>query len=163
MQSSDAGHFVAKCVDTSTSLTRFSRVLAIDPGVKYLGFAFATGGQIIRCGYLPDIKDAAFLKTLNAQICILEKPVQYAGSKAPRADISDLSMATGRIEALVGCPRTLLWAPYEWKGQTPKDIHQARIVACLLPDEKSQLPEAKGHRGHVIDACGMLLKYMRRL
>jgi len=147
----------------TTSLTRFSRVLAIDPGVKYLGFAFATGGQIVRCGYLPDIKDAAFLKTLNAQICIIEKPVQYAGSKAPRSDVSDLSMATGRIEALVGCPRTLLWAPYGWKGQTPKDIHQARIVALLTPEEKSLLPSGKGHRGHVIDACGMLLKYMRRL
>jgi hypothetical protein len=150
-------------VETATSLTRYSRVLAIDPGTKYLGFAFATGGQITRCGYLPDIKDASFLKVLNAQICILEKPVQYPGSKAPRADISDLSLATGRIEALVGAPRTLFWEPREWKGQTPKDIHQARIVAALLPDEKSLLPEAKGHRGHVIDACGMILKYLRRL
>ena len=147
----------------STTLTRYSRVLAIDPGVKYLGYAFATGGSIIRCGHLPDIKDAAWLKVLNAQICILEKPVQYAGSRAARSDVSDLSMATGRIEALVGAPRTLLWAPYEWKGQVPKDIHQARIMALLTLEEISLLPNSKGKRGHVIDACGMLLKYMRRL
>jgi hypothetical protein len=147
----------------TTSITRYSRVLAIDPGASYLGFAFAMGGQIIRCGYLPDIKDASFLKVLNTQICILEKPVQYPGSKAPRADISDLSLATGRIEALVGAPRTLFWAPYEWKGQTPKAIHQARILSRLSPEEQSQLPDAKGHRGHVIDACGMVLKYLRRL
>lgn len=138
------------------------RVLAIDPGVKYLGWAYAVNGLIVQCGYMPDIRDARELAG-RSDVCIIEKPQQYTNSKAKRKDITDLTLAAGEIKAYVSAPHTLMWEPRSWKGQVPKDIHQSRIRALLKPCERAILPVRKTQAGHVIDACGIALRYMGRL
>lgn len=138
------------------------RVLAIDPGVKYLGWALGQGGLITQTGYTEGIEDCRFLHGL-CDVCIIEKPQQYASSAARRADITDLTLAAGEIKAYVSAPQTLLWEPREWKGQVPKPIHQARILIKLRPCEVAILPLRKMQRGHVLDACGIALRFMGRL
>jgi len=140
-----------------------SRVLGIDPGVKYLGWAFAQGTRLIACGYLGRIEDAAQLRAHAPDVCIIEKPQQYAASKARRRDVTDLTLSAGEVKAYVSAPRTLLWEPREWKGQVPKPIHQARILSRMTCAELSILPVRKTERGHVVDACGIVLRYLGRL
>lgn len=138
------------------------RVLAIDPGVKYLGWAHAVCGVIVQCGYLAGVVNAKGFAGM-ADVCIIEKPQQYAISKARRKDVTDLTLSAGEIKAYVSAPNTLLWEPREWKGQVPKKIHQARILAAMKPAETAILPVRKTEQGHVIDACGLVLRYLGRL
>lgn len=54
--------------------------------------------------------------------------------------------------------------PREWKGQTPKKIHNARVLERLIPNELAtipKLPESKLH--NVLDAIGLGLWALDRM
>lgn len=139
-------------------------VLAIDPGKRYLGAAATLDGVIRWCGYVSPIETIRTVaEALRPSVLVIEKPQQYYNSKAARRDITDLTLATGEIKAYVSAPKVVAWEPREWKGQVPKDIHQARIFALMTESERALLPRLKGQRGHVLDACGLALRYAGRL
>jgi len=47
--------------------------------------------------------------------------------------------------------------PREWKGQVPKDVHHARLVKTLTPDEMAMVERAAppSLRHNVLDAIGI--------
>jgi len=80
-------------------------------------------------------------------------------------DLVDLAGIVGAILATVDAVSTV-WLPEEWKGQVPKEIHNARAIARLSPEELVNVPKrprAKDFDHNVVDAIGIGLHYSGRL
>lgn len=80
-------------------------------------------------------------------------------------DIVHLAAIVGGISGRLPCPATI-WLPEEWKGQVPKEIHNARALARLAPEELAIIPRrprAKDIDHNVIDGIAIGLHYAGRL
>jgi hypothetical protein len=93
---------------------------------------------------------------------VVEWPKQYdgAGSFADRRDISELSAMAGAVGVILASRKPeieLTPEPFEWKGQTPKDVHNRRVMAALSPEEQGRIVwPIKSLAHNVIDAVGLL-------
>lgn len=159
-----------------------ARVLAIDPGVAYFGWAWGCGRALGSAGYVKGLTTAGLPV---ADLLIVELPQTYDSSNP--TTIRDLTMAAGQLLADYRAARDQVgphlhqlevWTPTpaQWKGQVPKTIHQARIWRKLAETERAELlalgkPSHRraapgitfpGKLGHAMDAAGMLLRYWRR-
>ena len=88
------------------------------------------------------------------------RPVNAAADVIQRGN--DLIATAIRLGRLVEASRPVqvrYVTPSQWKGQVPKDIHNARVLAKLSPDERA-LAEGLDHNG--IDALGLLLWALER-
>jgi hypothetical protein len=88
------------------------------------------------------------------------RPVNAAADVVTRGN--DLIATAVRLGRLVEASRPLqvcYVTPSQWKGQVPKDIHNARVLAKLRPDELA-LAEGLDHNG--IDALGLLIWALER-
>jgi hypothetical protein len=147
-------------------------VLAIDPGACS-GWASGTTGpgpRLLACGVCyPD--RGGTVPAWYYDLVIIEKPVLTKvgpGSIISRGN--DLITCYGRGMRLLGgleraCKASDLKIKYivevppgTWKGQVAKDIHNARILAKLTPQERSLVPE----NHNAIDAVGLLLYALER-
>lgn len=127
-------------------------VLGIDPGINQ-GWAAVDEGVLRHCG----LGECPYV---YAKFVIIEKPQFYPGQSAKNAnDLITLAISVGMRLAV--WPDAVLVLPSEWKGSTPKDIHNRRVVSSLSPQEKAVLDAvkcAKSKLNNVIDAIG-LAKY----
>lgn len=144
-------------------------LLAVDPGAS-AGWALfaldtADGPILTACGLGASSFSVAISGPFLTQI-VIEEPRIYPGGRTrdPNALIKvaiDVGRWLGHLDAVVPAtaPRTLV-APREWKGQVPKEIHNARTLAKLLEYERLVLdrvlsPLAPSKRHNVIDAVGL--------
>jgi hypothetical protein len=145
------------------------RLIAVDPGVNFTGFAFFIDGELEtvtlsqRLGKsllhdtLADHATKAIQVAHAPTRAVIERPVIYPDSPARDSDQMDLSLIAGAVAGALACvgADVVFATPREWKGTVPKKIHNKRILA-LLPDLRSMLKTwPKGKHEHMIDAAGL--------
>ncbi len=154
------------------------RIIAVDPGTRLCGWALFDEGEPVAVGVAKskaitlvdragEMGAAIFVQAEDAKIAnfaVVERPVVYPDSKERDSDIVDLAVTAGVLGGvLCRCAeRVIMPTPREWKGTTPKSIHNARTAercpaAVPLVNE---LP--KGQRNHVWDAVGLALWQLER-
>ena len=143
-----------------------STLLAVDPGVRCMGWALFLNGILVEVGL-------SRAKTLEDQISsmtlpkapdglVIEEPQVYQGAKQVGSpdDLIRLAMVAGAVMARAACFKdveTILVKPAGWKGQVPKDIMSTRIMRKLSDKERSLVVAImpKGLRHNAIDAVGI--------
>ena len=161
-------------------------ILAIDPGLTALGWAFFNNQTLKSCG-ISRTKETALherikdhIKNLHrqlrqCQILVIEKPEVYSQRflKGDPRDLVNLGILIGGLIVAADCPIVHMVYPKRWKGQIPKEIHGERILGKLtaaelgvLTDkealgEPASCPESLLH--NVIDAIGIGLWHKKRI
>jgi len=161
-------------------------ILSIDPGLRGIGAAlFDPKGPLLYCGYIKNpitegagpqawfsLGDHAYevlkavARKLNKPIDVFITELMVVYKKNTRGDPNDLIQVTG-VSAAVGAAlpikKAFAYPARVWKGQVPKQIHNARVIGSLTADERALLeacgcPKALLH--NVIDAVGLGLYHL---
>jgi hypothetical protein len=156
-----------------------SRLIAIDPGLRYCGVAIAERGNLVACALIanPDKqgRNAAAWSSMAKAVrgwALLHGPFDRARSETPqvyqpghhggkRIDPGDLLQLQGVVGALsMAFDGLETVQPYQWKGQLPKEVCAGRIMARLSPEEAAVLAAcqcAPSLKHNVMDAVGIML------
>lgn len=154
-------------------MSSYERVTAIDPGrtsgwAQFVGHRLQAAGTFADRAYPPAWRHAD-------QWLVIEVPRIYphGRGKGDPNDIVELALTAGEIRGhyrAQGC-RVVETHPRTWKGQVPKDIHHARVLAALAPEELRALaPLAKrvtkthphGFDHNMLDAVALGLWFLKR-
>lgn len=145
------------------------KLLAIDPGLARTGWCIYLDGELVNCGFTKSGKGSSYWDKTNHildqlplstyDVFVAEVP-SFNDKRARRGDpdkLVPMVMISVGARARCAATKTYFPRPSEWKGQTPKDVHQRRLVAQL--DEYGVgLVREKGHDHHdVWDAVGLAL------
>jgi len=151
------------------------RITAIDPGATS-GYAQFAEGKLFAAGTFsgeafPEVWHRGYAQTL-----VLEVPRIYpSGGKGDPNDIIQLAMRVGEIRGhyvRTASARIVEVFPRTWKGNVPKEIHHARVLAQLGDQERAVLaPHARrvtktnphGLDHNMLDAVGLGLWFLKRL
>lgn len=153
-------------------------LLAVDPSLTCTGWARFFCGSLQGCGLIrPDRGDPfasrvslaghAF-RGVSVDILVIEWPQVYRATRS-KGDPNDLlavaGVAGGVLSQVTALQRTLTPKPAEWKGQVPKEIHNARVLA-RLDDAERALVDGAGPASllnNAIDAVGLGLWALGRM
>lgn len=161
-------------------------VMGIDPGRQALSWSFFVHKELVGAGLvrskegLPLGQQALhFSEQLppGAHICIVERMFQYPSHSrkdsrqrqdALANDLLDLQAIAGIVAGRTGAERIHYLTAHEWKGTVPKEVTKHRVEKALQPWElavyaESLLKVPGGLRHNVIDAIGLVLRYLRRM
>jgi hypothetical protein len=108
-----------------------------------------------------DLKDDG---NLDLQQLVIECPQVYATKyqKGDQADIIQLACSVGAICARVPARFKTAYQPREWKGQTPKKIHNVRTLCLLSAEEKATIePVVESLMHNIYDAIGLGLYQLK--
>ncbi len=147
-----------------------SGLLAIDPGVKILGWALFVNRELYRCGL--SISDLGVphclsihernLRTLGvwAEERVCERMVQRGKMSAVRtSDLLDVQLVAGSLG-------DVFYTPQEWKGSVPRKKEQERTKKVLAAGELALLryvKEVHGAEAHnAWSAVGIGLHHLGR-
>lgn len=140
--------------------------LSIDPGLDTGWAYFRDADTLLVCG----LGDPCQLDTKSTPVrcVIIERPVIYEnrlmkGGVKSANDIVTLAIQVGdyagHFRRVVGAHVAMV-TPGSWKGQVPKDIHNARVLGslsagnCTVLDECTRYVSAS-KRHNVIDAVAL--------
>jgi hypothetical protein len=149
------------------------RLVAIDPGVRHLGVAVFDNGRLVRAR-LVEIENLTEITYAICREVVIEKPQVYPKSPGDPNDLIDLAIVVGRIAGHFEVaqplsrsqpPRFSFYKPSQWKGQTPKPIHHARIRAELERQGTLscvEIPRAKSLAHNIWDAVGLGLFHIKK-
>lgn len=145
------------------------RLVCIDPG-NCSGVAVFDGSTLIFADAV-NIDDGGptlgFLRQCGANDLVIEVPTVYQHSKADPQDIVKLAFNAGQWAATIHkWPDCKVEKPHpiQWKGNVPKDIHNARVLSRLRTEETAILPRLSKTKSHnMIDAIGLGLWRLRRM
>ena len=139
-------------------------LVAVDPGVHACGVAEFFGGVLIHAG----LTDAPVVyQGTGCVVC--EIPEQRGRTTNIRmSDLIELAVAAGRMTGAVPTDRVEYVTPSRWKGQLPKKIQHARMLACLYPPEIETLamgvePTESCLRHNIYDAVCLGLVTLERM
>lgn len=151
-------------------------ILAIDPGVRNLGWAIG-GSRLRAAGNSRVAKDldlyAASREHVSAlpgytSIIALESMVHR--QRDPRSqpqDLMDVQTVGCLVAGMLLHDSVLLLTPSEWKGSVPKAVHHSRLLAVLDAGERSIVDAACSLAGanakEVLDAVGIWLFASNRI
>lgn len=161
-----------------------SRMLAIDPGRRAIGWALFCGSDLDLCGLIraneADLPTDALrmAREVDRTVCrlVIERmrvyPIQQ--QKGDQNDLLDLSFVSGVVVGVVagnkaqGETHVELVTARDWKGQVPKDVVHKRILAVLSSNERLVLEKGTAKvpaslRHNVLDAVGIGLWACSRL
>lgn len=155
---------------------RVTQEIAIDPGVRVVGWAKRYGSAIVSCGIarsdIPRIETRAL--DIAARICPYYNaaPVPVAvesmrwrpnDPKSQPNDLIDVQTVGLLVAArLSGGLGIRLVPPQEWKRSLPKAVVHNRIAGVLSEDEREIVANAlarapKEHAKEILDAVGISL------
>ena len=130
-----------------------SCLLAIDPGLSTLGWAFFEGGELKDCGLSRTVAKDLYSRIEHHRASIrrysdlgpvVVERMAWRGkhNKGNPQDLMDLSLLAGALG-------THWLLPGEWKGSVPRDVEQQRSEAALNDYERSLLgavrPASEAH------------------
>lgn len=157
-----------------------SFIIAIDPGLHCSGKATFQDGVLIEASVIRTDKKVKgpqawfnMGKALSLglfpglDMLVLEIPQIYAQQTGK--DPNHLFGLVGSLGALLGglwvCPPITAYRPREWKGNTPKKIHQKWILGELSLEERAIVEKIKPAtlRHNAVDAVGIGLFYLKRM
>lgn len=168
-----------------------STLLAVDPGIRGCGAALFDGSRLVAAAYVKNpitsgnraneaaavghavalwVHETHYWRVID--FVVVEWPQIYASriragrTKEDPNDLLALAGVVSVVAAEVGNDTDAAsYAPAEWKGQVPKEVMCARIVARLDEAERAiveaVLPASKRH--NAIDAVGLGLRHLGRL
>jgi hypothetical protein len=103
--------------------------------------------------------DSVVLYDNRPDYFISEVPQVYraGASKGDPDDLIQLAGVVGVFSALFSATTYTGVKPREWKGQVPKDVHHARLVKTLTPEEMAMVEASAppSLRHNVLDAVGI--------
>jgi len=150
-------------------------IVAIDPGVKVLGWAaFLDSGALVDCGIsrtkARDLSAALAehvenMREFSPAVVALESMRYTPGRRTTPQDLIDVQTIGVGVASALGPVR--LYPPSAWKGSIPKDVHHARTRAALEPEERERLGAIlaqcpKINRKEILDAVGIGLYHLKR-
>lgn len=148
-------------------------ILAFDPGVC-TGWATCNArGMLSACGVIAfegfwfevtqELLNASSFMNVTSTL-VVERPQVYDPrlQKGDQADIVATSVRAGvllqRFRPWGRLDAERLPTPREWKGSVDKDVHNARVLAKLSPEERARIPKLPKKELHnLIDAVGLAL------
>ena len=147
-------------------------LIALDPGLRGCGLAyFDARGRLVHADYVrnpyktetgPRAWKGFDLAPVFDDTCwnfISEVPQVYraGASKGDPDDLIQLAGVVGVWTARIAAEAYFGVKPREWKGQVPKDVHHARLVKTLTPEEMAMVERAAppSLRHNVLDAVGI--------
>lgn len=136
-------------------------LIAIDPGAGHFAWARVWEGVVVACGVVEGrpvelFNGAEKIAFLGYRV-IIERPQIYP-SRRQKGDPNDLisvALTAGLVVGALGV-EPIYVLPARWKGNTPKKVHQQRILGKLKFSERcliDQIPARR--RGDVVDAVGL--------
>lgn len=162
-------------------MTKFSGILAIDPGVKATGWAIFERGQLKACGVARANKSLNQVESIREvvervaieweeymgfsyrpKLLVAERPQVYrqAQLKGDPNDLIPLAIIDGVIWERFKPEGVSFPLPREWKGQVPKSVMANRILESLNKRELETVkellertPSSLRHNGY--DAIGL--------
>ena len=149
-----------------------THLVSLDPGLRGCGVAWwHANGSLLHVDYLRNpVKkgdgpgawvgfDMLPLYDNRPDYFISEVPQVYrvGASKGDPDDLIQLAGVVGVFSALFTATTYTGVKPREWKGQVPKDVHHARLVKTLTPEELAMVEAAAppSLRHNVLDAVGI--------
>lgn len=153
-------------------------LVSVDPGLRVCGVAVFTDGVLTRALLVKNpeqrlrgpvawlaMAEAVSVEVKGCDELVVEVPQVYGAGKQ-KGDPNDLIQVAG-VGAWVGSalnPKQATgYLPREWKGQVPKEVHNARIEKKLTTQELSVFdPCPPSLRHNVLDAVGLGLYHLRR-
>jgi hypothetical protein len=163
--------------------------LAIDPGLRYTGWALAKGKDFIQCGSAEggdpplDSRCARISTALKwwldphpGQVqLVVEKPQVYVQrhSKGDPNDLVDLGILLGHIIATLQPAKVKFALPRQWKGTVPKAKRLSDYIIHKRLTRKMSHQEAAvydaglktcipSQRHNIADAVGILFWHLNR-
>jgi hypothetical protein len=147
-------------------------LVSLDPGLRGSGVAWwAEDGSLLFVDYLRNpVKkgdgpaawvgfDTLPLYDNRPDYFISEVPQVYraGASKGDPDDLIQLAGVVGVFSSIFRATTHLGVKPREWKGQVPKDVHHARLVKTLTPEEMAMVEASAppSLRHNVLDAVGI--------
>lgn len=154
-----------------------SDIVAIDPGVRVLGWARSRGSVLVGAGCSrPRTADSTIgwaelharaLRLGSARVAVVEHMEHRRND--PRSQANDLLdvQTVGVYVAARLAPEVVMVRPSTWKGSIPKGIHHERILSVLTPEERDIATEAAREAGRhgkeALDSIGILLYHLKRI
>ena len=151
-----------------------THLVSLDPGLRGCGVAWwHANGSLAHVAYLRNpvkkgdgpaawmgyTKSTGWYEPAYATHFISEVPQVYraGASKGDPDDLIQLAGVVGVFSALFAATTYTGVKPREWKGQVPKDVHHARLVKTLTPEELAMVEAAAppSLRHNVLDAVGI--------
>lgn len=138
---------------------------AIDPGVHKSGVALFNDGLLMYAGWHEHA--GSELLALTNDIVRVEMPRIYPGSGQRKGDLNDLLDLAAVVgyweDRLRGSQDVKRVFPATWKGQVPKKIMNARVMAKLSEREAHTIRHVGAKDHNIIDAIGIGLWALGRL
>jgi hypothetical protein len=103
-------------------------LIAIDPGVRCSAYAVLNRSGLLACGYDVRTLSRVWHERLTTVVC--ELPQVYGLAKPPN-DLVELAFAGGFACGTFSGLEIKTVKPTTWKGQIPKHICHARVIAEL--------------------------------
>lgn len=95
---------------------------------------------------------------------VVEVPQFYARGGGQAADLGELYGVLGAVTYGIPAAKHVHFLPRQWKGQVPKDVHNARVEAALRTGEKDAIEACRASLRHnVIDSVGIGLVHLGRM
>ena len=149
-----------------------THLVSLDPGLRGCGVAWwHANGSLAHVAYLRNpVKkgdgpaawmgyDSVVLYDNRPDYFISEVPQVYraGASKGDPDDLIQLAGVVGVFAQAFRATTHLGVKPREWKGQVPKDVHHARLVKTLTPEELAMVEASAppSLRHNVLDAVGI--------
>lgn len=166
-------------------------IVALDPGATSGVAVFTRTGLLTDARAMPAGRVWEWLSYANVTHFVHERPQIYNGRNADgtrksAGDPNKLLPLYGQALELFGrlaryqeaeadrdddvpTPIRIEYTPATWKGQVPKEVHHARILARLTSAELADLPPCRvskgnphGYDNNMLDAIGLGLFYLGR-
>jgi hypothetical protein len=149
-----------------------THLVSLDPGLRGCGLAYWNeDGALLAALYVRNPRktgtgpeawmgyEAAISMRPGQTHFISEVPQVYraGASKGDPDDLIQLAGVVGVFSALFSATTYTGVKPREWKGQVPKDVHHARLVKTLTPEELAMVEASAppSLRHNVLDAVGI--------
>lgn len=136
------------------------RLVAIDPG-NNSGLSLWQDGRLISAYLLQD--HAPSIHCVDTET-VVEIPRIYPNGKGKGNpnDLISVTWIAGRLSAF--CLSPIRVFPHDWKGQTPPEILERRILDLLSPEELRNIKSCPAGLMHnVTDAIGIGLWHLGRM
>ena len=162
-------------------------VVSVDPGLRHCGVAIWKDGELagallsrnqekkargavcwvgMASEVYNDVTSVLSQPSFGGEIdaLVIEYPQVYATrfQKGDQMDLIELAAVAGAVQAeFVGVNERVSYLPKDWKGQVPKEIHNARVEAKLSDAEKRRIQALPASLRHnVIDGIGIGLFFL---
>jgi len=149
-----------------------THLVSLDPGLRGCGLAYWNeDGSLAHVAYVRNtVKQgdgprawtgyqSTYIWNRRTAYFISEVPQVYrvGASKGDPDDLIQLAGVVGVFSMLIQSDVRMGVKPREWKGQVPKDVHHARLVKTLTPEEMAMVEAAAppSLRHNVLDAVGI--------